>query len=222
MSAKIKYNHQVGDIVGKCIYIAEAGHDMSKNQKERCCIFKCPYCENEFRNKHSRVKNLSVVSCGCYALNVFGKKYKTHGMSHTPEFKTWQGIMQRCYNHNNIRYENYGGRGIEVCKDWRDSFEAFYRDMGNKPSSKHSIDRIDVNGDYELSNCRWLSNLEQQSNKTNNLNITFESRTLTLAQWSREVGIKAITLRSRINKGWELNKCLSSKKFNGCNIKNVA
>ena len=91
------------------------------------------------------------------------KKRKRHGMSHTPVWNSWKCMLQRCYNPSNPDYKHYGGRGIEVCDRWRHSFENFYEDMGKRPKGK-TLDRINNNGNYELSNCRWATKVEQENN----------------------------------------------------------
>jgi hypothetical protein len=89
----------------------------------------------------------------------------THGKSRSPEYRNWQALKDRCYSKGTKYYKYYGGRGITVCDRWVDSFENFLADMGTRPSSKHSIDRIDVNGNYEPSNCRWATHCTQAINK---------------------------------------------------------
>lgn len=100
-------------------------------------------------------------SCGCLHREVVA----THGMTGTLTFKSWESVKQRCLNPNAPDYPRYGGRGIKVCMRWQNSFENFLADMGERPSRDHSLDRIDTDGDYDPSNCRWATRSEQQSNK---------------------------------------------------------
>jgi len=122
-------------------------------------------------------------------------------------------MKSRCYNKNNIGYRNYGGRGISVCDEWRNSFQCFLRDMGRKPSPKHGIERIDVNGNYSPSNCKWATHQEQQVNKRNNAILTFNGEHLTKSQWSERIGIWPGTINRRLKKGRPLHEVLWAGKF---------
>lgn len=108
-------------------------------------------------------------SCGCYFLEVCHERNLTHGATRegrfSPEYQSWVGMIARCENPRKQHWAHYGGRGIRVCARWRKSFEAFFADMGRKPAPNHSIDRIDVDGNYEPGNCRWATQAEQIKNR---------------------------------------------------------
>ena len=117
----------------------------------------------------------------------------------------WHNMIRRCTNPAVINFCRYGGRGIAVCDRWRSSFEAFYLDMGERPSPGHTLDRIDNDGDYEPANCRWATRREQSRNKRNNRWITVEGETLCLADWVARSG------RARESIRWRLDAGLSPK-----------
>lgn len=152
-------------------------------------------------------------SCGCLMREVNKLTRRTHGASinHkvTPEYAAWMHLKSRCENQDNKAYQFYGERGITVCKEWDESFEAFLKDMGPKPSSAHSIDRIDVNGNYEPSNCRWATRKEQARNKTSNRMVVYNGREMTMAEAAELAGIRYWTLASRLSKGWTVERALS-------------
>ena len=128
--------------------------------------------------------------------------YNFHGMTKTPEYDAWRTMKYRCFNPNYKQYSNYGGRGIGVCDSWRNSFENFFADMGLKPSPAYSIDRIDNDGDYQADNCRWATKTEQANNKRSNRLITIGCVTLTIAQWTFEMGFTEFVIYARLDLGW--------------------
>lgn len=129
---------------------------------------------------------------------------KTHGMSYTRAYHSWQQLKNRCLNKNDRQYPDYGGRGISVCEEWL-VFENFYKDMGNPPNKDYSIDRINNDGNYEPTNCRWATRYQQNMNRRSTRFITFRGITKTLVDWAREMGINEMTLRGRVNAGVPIN-----------------
>ncbi len=147
-------------------------------------------------------------SCGCRWAELARNKFTFHGMSNTPEFKTWKRMRERCCHPSNISYQYYGAKGIKVCDRWMHSFPNFYEDMGNRPSKHHSLDRIDNNKGYEPGNCRWATSYEQQNNKRSSRFITSKGETHTEAQWNRILGFKRQTIWGRIYAGWDVEEAI--------------
>jgi len=144
-----------------------------------------------------------VKSCGCLGIEHQKNGNVTHGQTIggiTSEYEAWQGMFKRCYNHNTVRFENHGGRGIEVCERWK-KFENFFEDMGKKPTPKHSLDRINNDGNYEPSNCRWATPKEQCYNRRSTRFIEYNGVTKILQEWSDFFGLsKSSTLSYYIKK----------------------
>ena len=135
---------------------------------------------------------------------------EAHGMRNTPEWKAWRNMKTRCSNPNIEEYHRYGGRGIAVCDAWWGSFLAFYADMGTRPTSGHTLDRIDNDGDYEPENCRWITRKEQAQNRESNHRLTLDGVTRTLAEWANACGVKADTIGRRLRLGWSAEKALTT------------
>ena len=124
------------------------------------------------------------------------------------EYGIWTNMIYRCHNPNCDAYERYGGRGIEVCPRWRESFENFLSDMGFRPSPDYSLDRIDNDGDYEPGNVQWASSKEQMCNRRGNVKLTYQGKTQALSEWAEEKNLGENTLRARLNYGWDLSDAL--------------
>ena len=125
---------------------------------------------------------------GCRACALKAVKERPSEAKH-PLYRTWYGMVTRCQNPKAQAYHYYGGRGITVCDRWLESFETFYADMGERPSPKHSIDRIDNDGPYSPENCRWATWEEQANNKRNTVWIEFQGERLSAAQWRKRLGV---------------------------------
>lgn len=148
-------------------------------------------------------------SCGCLASETVKSTPVTHGMRYTRVYEIWSGLLKRCLNSSSKTFEFYGGRGIEVCERWK-SFENFYADMGNPPTDAHTIERKDVNGNYELENCVWASKLEQARNKRNNVKVLLNGKTYALSEACEIVGIGYKKVHARLAKcKWPIEKALS-------------
>lgn len=138
-------------------------------------------------------------SCGCLRLESVVK----HGMSFSPEYRTWACMKDRCNNPGASGYQSYGGAGVKVCEIWQTSFNQFLADMGYKPSPKHSIDRIDSSKDYSPENCRWATKSTQANNRKSNINITAFEQTHTVAEWAEITGIHRSIIYQRLDAGWD-------------------
>lgn len=164
----------------------------------------------------SNALSIGTRSCGCVQLEYARNRSRTHGMAFTPVYASWNGMRDRCLNPNNQDYHHYGGRGIAVCERWKDSFENFYADMGDKPSIKHSLDRINNDGNYEPSNCRWATQQEQVRNRRPSIKplvtLTVAGVTKTKVDWAEGLGISVSALNGRLRKGWSLQNAVTRKR----------
>ena len=125
------------------------------------------------------------------------------------EHWAWTSMKKRCCNKSHASWDNYGGRGIRVCKEWLYDFPQFFADMGPKPSSQHSLDRIDNNGDYTPENCHWAVPRHQCRNKRTNRVISFQGESLCLAEWSERTGLSWSVINGRLRRGWSVQETLT-------------
>jgi hypothetical protein len=132
-----------------------------------------------------------------------------------PEYSSYRNMLCRCEQPTTPNYSRYGGRGIAVCERWRSDFWAFREDMGPRPSSKHSIDRINGNGDYEPGNCRWATRREQGRNTQSNRLVEVGGKAVTLAEAAEKAPVPYNTVLYRLKRGWTLDKALSRAAHKG-------
>lgn len=141
---------KIGDRFGQVVILSEISHP----------IYSCQCDCGNVAGLNVLLLRRGTRSCGCLRI----KARRTHGKSATPEYHAWHDFMRRCYNKNHVGYKDYGGRGITVCERWK-KFENFLEDIGPRPSSLHSIDRVNVDGNYEPGNCRWATAKQQMRNQ---------------------------------------------------------
>lgn len=156
------------------------------------------------------LKQQPNISCGCARSKYY---HSVHGGCGTKEYHSWQSMKSRCLNENDPNYIHYGGRGVTVCDEWRESFDAFRQSMGLAPSPNHSVERDDVNGNYEPSNCRWATQKEQNDNRRDTFRVTYNGVTKSVTKWSVETGISVGAIKHRIKVGWDIGEALTRKSI---------
>lgn len=171
-------------------------------------------CGNFCEATYGSLRYGNTTSCGCYIQERMksGLRLK-HGAAKRkaalPEYRVWTGMWKRCINPNEKHYSRYGGRGIAVCDEWQD-FTVFYREMGTRPSPAHSIERRDNDLGYSKANCAWATPKEQANNTRRNVRLTFQGRTLTIAQWSGLTSLAYHTIKNRVGRlGWTAERALT-------------
>lgn len=161
-------------------------------------------CGNARDFRASSLRSGRAKSCGCY----HKERITLHGMTASATFKSWDSMLQRCLNPHSPDYARYGGRGIKVCPQWVASFDAFLADMGLRPEGA-TLDRKDVNGNYEKSNCRWATLSRQQRNKRDTPMLKWQNVTLSWADWADRTGIPSKVIGWRLAKGWPPDRALT-------------
>jgi len=182
--------------------------ERAKNKHGESSKWKCQcICGKKFITRGFAIRSGKTKSCGCLNKELSVIANTIHGMWKTHEYHTWQSMIQRCYNPKNPKFKRYGARNISICKKWKNDFKIFFNDMGKCPPS-FTIERIDNDGNYEPSNCKWASAKEQANNTSRNALVTINSWTLNITQWATYVGLNARTIRTRLRLGWPIEKAI--------------
>ena len=193
------------DLTGKIFgrwKVINFSHTNERHQAYWQCI--CD-CGNAKAVKAASLVGGVSVSCGCYHKD----RVTIHGMTKTITFKSWESMKQRCTNPNSPDYHKYGGRGIKVCDRWLNSFDSFLEDMGERPKAR-TLDRIDNEGNYEKSNCRWATTKDQLLNRRNTVKIEYIGSLKTIKELSEISGFKEKLIRDRLYAGWPIDKVIST------------
>ena len=189
-----------GKTFGRWTAICVSGSDKRGELLWRC---HCE-CGKESSITGGSLRSGNSISCGCFRRENPSQKKHGASVSGTPGsnlYCVWKAMISRCENKNTKSYQNYGGRGISVCDEWRHSFETFISDMGPRPQG-HSIERKDNSGNYDHGNCRWANKKEQANNTRVNRTLTIDGDSKTLTQWSEISRISVGTIWKRLDMGW--------------------
>ena len=195
-------------VIGKKFNRLTVIGEYSKNKRViRHCL--CD-CGNETDVTLDKLVRGHTKSCGCLAKEVVGNQFRTHGMSKTRLFGIYTKMVRRCYVPEESCFKFYGAKGIKICDEWRNDRTKFFDwALSNGYHDDLSIDRINVYGDYEPSNCRWATAKEQTRNKRNNRYLTYQGKKQIISDWARELNINPTTLQNRLKRGWSVEKALS-------------
>lgn len=163
-------------------------------------------CGNTKIINFNNIKRGLVKSCGCITKTV-------NGMSKTRIYQIYRHLINRCYREKDISYKNYGNKGIIVCDEWKNDFMSFYNwSMANGYANDLTIDRIDVNGNYEPSNCRWVNMAVQQNNRSNNRILEYKGQKKTITEWAKYCGLSYRNLYYRLNNGYTIEEAIEKPK----------
>lgn len=168
-------------------------------------LFHCE-CGRDYECRISHVRGGLIQSCGCRQREVLLARITKHGWTGTPEYRAWQGMITRCENPHDLGYRNYGGRGIQVCDEWRKSFEEFIAHIGPRPSKDHSMDRIDNDRGYEPGNVKWATRREQMANRRTTVFVEWGGKKMPITEACRLSGVKYRTAHMRVSAGWSTER----------------
>jgi hypothetical protein len=185
----------VGNKYGRLTVIERDGAKNSDGSYRWICQCDCGVIKSFSKANLDGKNRRSTKSCGCLS-EEYSAAITTHAMTGTPEYNAWLNMLNRCNNPSNTHYESYGGRGVSVCPEWA-SFEAFLKDVGPRPSSLHSLGRIDNNGNYSASNVEWQTTAQQSRNTSRTVLLTINEHVFCMKDWASITGLSYDTLKAK-------------------------
>lgn len=210
---------RVGDTFDRWTVIGAAEPKIYYGRPFRHWLCRCA-CKAERVVQEASLVGGGTRSCGCLRIELARSANTIHGATgrwhRAPEYIAWINMIARCYKPSSVSYERYGARGVEVCNRWRfgeggkTGFQCFYEDMGPRPSDQHSNERIKNALGYRPGNCKWATRAEQARNTSQNRWLTWDGRTLTVRDWATEIGMSPTGLVHRLNRGWSVERALST------------
>ena len=212
MRGKNGFIDMTGEKHNRLLVVSYFGKDKGRKSMWLC---KCD-CGKKCIVDGYKIRTGKTKSCGCLSSELAKERLTTHGMSSSRIYSIHNAMNERCFNSNTIEYHNYGGRGITVCEEWkgRKGFENFAKwSFENGYADNLSIDRIDVNGNYEPNNCRWITHKEQCNNTRFNKIIEYQGEKHTLKEWSEILKIPYKRLKRRLDLGWNVEKAFETQKM---------
>lgn len=215
-SHRVASTVRVGDRFLRWVVLSEAPPKVYTRSVHRRWFCRCD-CGTERSVPEAALIKLESNSCGCYKAEKIaaegvagGKKFSIHGESGlysrvTPEYRNWRAMKTRCLNPKSDSYSYYGAKGIKICARWEKDYTAFLEDMGRRPSPSHSIERLDVNGDYGPDNCVWADKKTQARNRSSNTLFEFQGKVMTLVELAELSPVTGQSIQQRIRKrGWSV------------------
>lgn len=205
-----------GKRFGKLVVECRAEDKHRKNGKP-IAMWKCVCdCGNITIINGTYLRTGDTVSCGCLAKQIITDRNTKHNLSNTRIYKIWKDMNKRCNNPNHWANKYYRSKNISVCDEWKKDFKSFYEwSMNNGYSDNLTIDRIDVNGNYDPNNCRWATMKQQCNNKTNNKRYFYKGRSYTISELSDLSGLKYGTLALRLRNGWDIETAMTKPLMKG-------
>lgn len=206
-AARERGSDETGKTYGRYTVIANSpGSEVARYVEARCS------CGTIKRVQLGGLRHGSTISCGCANRERLQteKPALKHGLSHRPEYFAWYDMVDRCYNPNNPYFKDYGARGIRVCRRWKRDVSAFFADVGERPSAKHSLDRIKNNKGYTPDNVKWSTIREQNTNKRDTCLLTYQGRKQSASLWAEELGPPRHVIYDRKRRGYTDHKTLTT------------